>query len=165
MVRSESASFPGSVQYGEVLNKVTSFLDHSLIYGDEESETRKIRSFVGGKINLGPGNLIPVDSNGKYTKISKRFTAVPVSAIWPTIFARNHNSLAEGLAKLNPKWSEEKLFQETRRLNIAVLQKTIFSNLFEVVFNKEINELITKTWTHRPPLNSQPLLIVSFIFM
>lgn len=119
---------------------ISSTFDHCLIYGHRESEIKKVRSYNGGKINLGCENLIRADTNRKYTKIQNRFTLYPISLIWPTIFSRNHNSLAEGLSKLNRNWNEEKLFKETRRLNIAVFQKIIHTNLCEVVLGKEIYE-------------------------
>lgn len=139
MVRSEASSGSKTVKYGEILNKVTAFLDHSMIYGSDEAENKKIRTFVGGKLNLGPNNLIPRDSNGKYTKISDRVTSVPISAVWPTIHCRNHNNLADGLAKVNPKWSDKTLFQEARRLNIAMFQRILYRNVFKTIFGANLD--------------------------
>jgi peroxidase len=145
MIRSESSSLPSIAQHGEVLNKVTSFMDHSIIYGSDDIESNKIRSFVGGKLNLGPNNVLPVDSKGKYTKISDRLTSVPLSAIWPILTARNHNSLASGLEKMNPKWSDEKLFQEARRINIAFIQRELIENLFVALFNTSLGGVYDET--------------------
>jgi hypothetical protein len=41
---------------------------------------------------------------------------------------RNHNKFAERLAALNPTWDDEKLFQEARRIMIAVFQNIAISN-------------------------------------
>jgi peroxidase len=141
LIRSETASLPSSIQYGEIMNKATAYMDHSIIYGNEEAETRKVRLFSGGKLNMGTKNILPVDSQGKYTKSSDRLTLVPLGAIWPVMFARNHNNLAEDLKAVNPHWDDEKLFQEARRINIAQFQKLIVgSNILEFIFKKKINE-------------------------
>lgn len=141
MVRSQLSSSPDKVQYGEILNKATSFLDHSIVYGTDEASTRRIRTYSKGKLNLGPKNVLPVDENGRYLDSSSRLRAVPVGAIWPSLFARNHNQMAESLSTVNPHWSDETLFQEARRINIAVLQKIIISGqVVETVFKTKIKE-------------------------
>jgi peroxidase len=134
MVRSESVSSPTTIQTGEVLNQVTAFLDHSNIYGSSKSENKKIRTRVGGQIRLGKNNGLPVDVNGKRTKLSDRFTTVPLSALLPVMLSRNHNNLARGLAEQNPTWDDEKLFQEARRLNIALYQHNVLENAFLQTF-------------------------------
>lgn len=140
MVRSEIVSNPDAAQYGEILNKVTALIDLSILYGSEKSEADKLRSRKGGKLNTGSKNLLPTDVNGFYTPIASRLTSVPVSAIWPTIFGRNHNNLCEGLAAINPSWCDEKLFQEARRINIAIFQNLIIGGtVVEQLAKKKIN--------------------------
>lgn len=129
MIRSDMSSSPDSVEFGEIKNRATAFLDISLVYGVEESETREIRSFSSGKLNMNSKNILPTDKNGNYTRSSDRLMSVPTAAIWPVFFARHHNQIADGLSKLNPKWNDEKLFLEARRINIAVAQ----SNIIELV--------------------------------
>lgn len=112
---------------GEIKNKASSYVDHSIIYGATIEESNKVRSFSRGKIRLTPGEIFPIDSNGKFTAISIRLGISISLAFWGTFFLRNHNKLAERLACLNPSWSDEKLYQEARRINIAVLQNLISS--------------------------------------
>ena len=46
-----------------------------------------------------------------------------------TIFARYHNYLAEELATVHPDYDDEELFQQARKIVIAVLQRiTYFGN-------------------------------------
>ncbi|KAJ6648728.1 Peroxidase [Pseudolycoriella hygida] len=139
MVRSQIGEF--DAQAGEILNQATSYLDLSLIYGNHESETNQIRLFEGGKFRMGKNNVLPVDSKGKYLKSMYRFIAVPIASILPSIFARNHNDLATRLAKLNPHWTDETIFQEARRINIANFQyNLITAKTIERVFHKPVNE-------------------------
>lgn len=40
---------------------------------------------------------------------------------------RMHNDLAKGLAQINPHWSDDNLYQEARRIMIAVEQKIVYN--------------------------------------
>lgn len=142
VIRSETSSYPSKIQFGEILNRATAYMDHSVIYGNTDEENRKVRTGRDGKLNLGTKNLMPVDNEGRYIASSNRFWQVIAnSAIWPVVFSRLHNILAGGLKTVNPHWNDETLFQETRRINIAWLQQTVFeSDVLNVAFNKSIKE-------------------------
>lgn len=141
MVRSQLASSPSAITHGEILNKATSFLDHSIVYGNEESEMIKARAFVKGKLRMSVGNVLPVDVNGNYLESSVRLAVAPIGAIFPALFARNHNKIAEAFSLVNPHWDDETLFQEARRANIAVFQNVFIQGRFvERVFKRTVNE-------------------------
>lgn len=110
------------------MNRATSYLDLSLIYGNHESELEQIRSYECGKFRMGPNNVLPVDVNGNYIPSMKRFTMAPMASIWPSLFVRNHNNIATRLAALNPQWDDETLFQEARRINIATFQYNLITS-------------------------------------
>ncbi len=141
MVRAQIGEYPNDVQAGEIINQATAYLDLSLIYGNDDSELNQIRLFESGKFRMGKNNVLPVDSNGKYLPSMNRFVAVPIGSIWPSLFARNHNHLAERLAALNPHWEDEIIFQEARRINIASFQyNLITAKSIERVFSRPVNE-------------------------
>ena len=50
-----------------------------------------------------------------------------------TIFLRNHNRIAATLAKLRPEMTDEVLFQESRKLNIALIQRIIYSQFINAL--------------------------------
>lgn len=140
MVRSQLGKHRDGYETGQIMNRATAYLDLSLIYGNRESELRPIRLYRRGKLRMGKNNVLPVDSNGKYLSSMDRFVSTPIGSIWPALFARNHNHLAERLARLKPEWNDEIIFQEARRINIANFQfNLITAKSIEKVFNKVIN--------------------------
>lgn len=140
MVRAQIVKYPDIVQTGDTLNRATGYMDLSSIYGSHESELNSIRLFKEGKLRLGKNGLLSVNAKGNYLPSMDRFVSTPIASIWPALFTRNHNNLAERLKNLNPHWREEIIFQEARRINIANFQyNLITAKSIERVFNSPIN--------------------------
>jgi len=160
MVRSQLSQVPGKVQPGEIRNYATSYIDLSLIYGNQESELKQIRLYQGGKLRLGKNNLLAVDSDQNYLPTMLRFIRTPLASIWPGLFFRNHNYLAEELAKLNSNWVDETIFQEARRINIASFQYNLISTgIIELALNSSaINE------TYSADINPGTLMEFAFAY-
>nr|KAG5707123.1 hypothetical protein BaRGS_011834 [Batillaria attramentaria] len=53
------------------------------------------------------------------------------------VFHREHNRLADKLAEVHPDWTDEKLFQEARRLNIAQLQNFVYEEFVPAVIGRK----------------------------
>ena len=54
-----------------------------------------------------------------------------------TLMVRNHNNIASQLAALNPHWSDETIFQETRNINVAIFQHITFNEFLPLVVGKQ----------------------------
>lgn len=130
----------GHPQPAEQLNIVTSYLDHSFVYANSDCESAQMRTFCGGGLregndrllqqadnphdvcdvpNLVPGRSVPLCLT---TVADQRPNQNPHLAVLTVVYQREHNRLAKELKRLNPHWSDERLFQEARRINIATYQ-------------------------------------------
>lgn len=56
-----------------------------------------------------------------------RATQTPQLALMHSLFYRLHNRCAKELHKINPSWNDEKLFNEARRITIAIYQSMTYN--------------------------------------
>lgn len=65
-------------------------------------------------------------------RVNQHITLVAIHLL----FAREHNRIAEELHKLNPKWSDESIFEETRRIVVAEIQHITYSEWLPLVIGQ-----------------------------
>ena len=152
MLRSKVATGTGTSVSNPVRfeNKITAFLDGSMIYGSDAARAVWLRSGIDGRLKTSEDNLLPwntEDGNfispvdysaphmGDETKTLVKFFVAgdvranenPLLIAMHTLFVREHNRICETLKISNPGWDDEKLYQEARKLNIAFLQNIVFN--------------------------------------
>lgn len=118
------------------INTISAFLDGSQVYGSDATRAAALRTFSGGHMKTSAGNMLPFNTAGLANANDAHL--VPNSQLYlagdiranenielismQTLFVREHNRLADQIAKANPALSDEAIYQQARRLVIAELQ-------------------------------------------
>lgn len=130
-----------NVGHGRQISAVTHFIDGSGIYGSSSDESTQLRALEGGRLkslrHIRSNNELPPLENDKEACDSKaemcfkvgddRVNQIITLVAIHTLFLREHNRIARHLENLNPHWSDETIFQETRRIVIAEIQHIVFN--------------------------------------
>jgi hypothetical protein len=167
------------------INAVTSFLDLSQVYGSDTATADALRSHVGGQMKTSPGGSLPYDNSTYFT--AQQLIALnqsvggmqnegplPTSSLFATgdsrgnenleltalqtLFVRNHNLIASELQQQHPGWSDDQLYQEARKINIAEYQSIIYNEWIPAVlgpnalpahtgYNSEVNPSIANEFS------------------
>jgi len=153
LVRSTPApALDCSVRYREQVNQLTHWLDASQVYGSSIEEQRRVRTGRGGRLQTasGPDNgrqILPNDrqesscSGTCFKAGDGRVNENPNLSVLHTVFLREHNRVVDQLARLNPGWSDEQLFQEAKRFVTAEYQHIIYNEWLPVVIGKQYMNL------------------------
>jgi hypothetical protein len=133
---------------------VTAFLDLSQVYGSDLATSLDLRTMSGGLLKTSPGGLLPYDNSMYFTPAQlaslnaslggmQNFGSLPTSELFAagdiranenlemttivTLFVDNHNMLANELAREHPTWTDQALYDEARKINIAGYQEMIYN--------------------------------------
>jgi peroxidase len=146
----DPATGAGTGKPAQQVNAITSYLDLSQVYGSSDAIADALRTHSGGLLKTSPGNMLPYDNSTYFTaaqlslfNMANDSGMVPTASLFvtgdvrgnenveltalQTLFLRNHNSIAGQLQKQHPKWTDEQLYQEARKLNIAEYQEIIYT--------------------------------------
>ena len=104
------------------INEVTHWWDGSQIYGSDQATQDRLRSGVGGKLELADDGRLPLAANGVEDSGMVRNWWVG-TAMLHTLFAREHNAICDRLHTCYPEWDDERLFNVARLVNAAVMAK------------------------------------------
>ena len=133
---------------------MTSWLDLSLVYGNDAKINKRVRTFKYGKLRT---------SRNKYTKQEqlpyrdgvKSCTGLGICEkcsfagdsrhedngflnTLHVIFVREHNRVARKLLEWNPYWDDETTFQEARRVVIAEYQNIVYAEFLPLLVGEKI---------------------------
>lgn len=114
------------------INQITAFLDGSGIYGSDPVRAAALRTLVGGRLKTSDDNLLPFNADGLHNAGGESDTLflagdvranenVALSAMH-TLWVREHNRLADQISSMNPRLTDEQIFQQARAIVRAELQ-------------------------------------------
>ena len=111
----------------EQFNLITSYIDGSNVYGSDQTTSDLLREFSGGELttSVALDNLLP-DIDGARLAGDVRAQEQPGLTSIHTLWMREHNRVAKEMAEANPGFSDEELFQESRRMVAAQLQNIVY---------------------------------------
>ncbi|KAK6174266.1 hypothetical protein SNE40_017578 [Patella caerulea] len=133
----------------EQQNLLTSFVDASNVYGsDQESQDRLRRA--NGRMKTSNNDLLPKGRDGDCIRKNapfcfdagdERVHVFPGLTALHTAFVRYHNYIVDDLKQHNPGWDGDRLFQETRKIISAILQRITYTEFLpEVLTDATMNK-------------------------
>ncbi|XP_055381026.1 uncharacterized protein LOC129611751 isoform X2 [Condylostylus longicornis] len=136
------------MSWREQTNQVTSFLDASPIYSSNARNSDSARVFRNGLLQFGRGGN-PIDDNCNKGGFSPNCikSGDPRSNEQPGLLALHHvwvgehNRIANDLSLINLHWSDEKVYQETRRIIGALFQHITYREFLPLILGREVCRL------------------------
>ncbi|XP_070072759.1 uncharacterized protein [Drosophila takahashii] len=135
------------LSWREQTNQVTSYIDASPIYSNSAKSSDTARVFRHGLLVYGRGDPAEdVCQRGAIaTKCIRsgdgRSGEQPGLLAMHHVWVGEHNRIALELSELNPHWSDEKVYQETRRIVGAMFQHITFREFLPVILGREVAKL------------------------
>ena len=131
----------------EQVNEITAYIDASNVYGSVKSVAERLRSGVDGMLKTNfDGKSLPFDFECNPDKHEcnvnppcmgpvcfcflagdRRSTEQTFLTTMHTLWVREHNRIARILKAINSHWSDEVLYQETRKIIGALHQRIVYS--------------------------------------
>lgn len=140
----------------EQLTVVTAFMDLSLVYGNNDDQSRPIRAFHAGRMLVEerrgyewPPQAVNATATCDaqatneicYRTGDVRTNQNPGLAILQIVLLREHNRIADVLQQLNPHWDDELTYQEARRVNIAQFQQITYYEWLPLFLGKNFIDM------------------------
>jgi hypothetical protein len=114
---------PNSTRPPAYINENTHWWDGSQVYGSSAAAQASLRAGRDGKVLVSPSGRLGVDPvTGREITGFTENGWVGLSLLH-ALFALEHNAICDELRKHNPLWDDERLFQQARLVNAALLAK------------------------------------------
>lgn len=103
-------------------NEVTHWWDASQVYGSDEATANRLRAFRGGRMKMDARGMLPVGERG-YADTGMRENFWLGLELLHNLFVREHNAIADMLARNYPTWDDQRLYDTARLINAALIAK------------------------------------------
>ena len=123
------------------VNRVSAFIDASQVYGCDAIRAAWLRAGTGGRLRTRStpmGDMLPLNDGTQANDdpLGNPATSLVVAGdvraneqpgltALHTVFVREHNLQADAMARANPSWNDERLYQEARRIVVAEMQAIV----------------------------------------
>ena len=105
------------------INENTHWWDGSHVYGSSPSAQASLRAGRDGKVLVSPSGRLGVDPVTGLEITGFTENGWVGLSLLHGLFALEHNAICDELKKHNPLWDDERLFQQARLVNAALLAK------------------------------------------
>jgi len=110
------------------INSTTAWIDGSMIYGSDTATALSLRTLQGGKMKMGEGDMLPIDpATGQVLAGDPRTSENPGLLTLSVLFVKEHNRLADQIAKSTPGLSDEQIYQKARLMVIGEIQAITYN--------------------------------------
>ena len=135
------------------MNVLTAYIDGSSIYGSDSGNAAVLKSSSeGGLLSSGQG-LLPI-INGAFKAGDSRALENPALGSMHTLFVREHNRVAKLIQNKFPSWSDNKIFQHTRRIVVAEYSNIVFGEFLpQILGQSSIFPPGTTSTTYNPNID------------
>jgi peroxidase len=137
LTRSTYDPATGATTARQQMNAITAFIDASQVYGSDAATANSLRTFVGGQLATSAGNLLPQDAQGFFIAGDIRANENPDLLAMQTLFMREHNRLATSYAAQHPEWTDEQLYQQSRKMVAAEVQAITYNEFLPALLGKD----------------------------
>jgi hypothetical protein len=133
----------------EQINKITSYIDGSMVYGISKEVVTKLRTLKDGKMKLQKGGIIPFNTFGlaNDNPLGRPPTALLIagdtrSNVQPglialhSLFVREHNRQCDIYLKMFPNATDDEVFEAARTIVIAEIQAITFREFLPALFGR-----------------------------
>lgn len=130
-------------------NGITGWIDASMVYGSSKERADALRSFEGGKLKTGEGNMLPKNTMGldNANPMGRPEEALLVAGdvranenlgllSLHTTFLREHNRLVEEFAAQDPSLTDEALYQMARKVVGAQVQNITYNEFLPALLGE-----------------------------
>ncbi|XP_025408384.1 peroxidase-like isoform X3 [Sipha flava] len=149
-----SINYSCSLQSSEpstFMNDATHYIDGSQIYGSDDHTASTLRSYTNGKMKSVTREddfqeSCPYSFVGSSSSFNKTYSSNSGAnsnlgmALFHDMFLRFHNFVALELKNAVPLWSDETLYQESRKIVGAVIQHITYTQFLPTILGKKYTE-------------------------
>ncbi|MFO0939714.1 MAG: peroxidase family protein [Pirellulales bacterium] len=135
------------------MNAITAWMDASMIYGSDSATANALRTMSGGKLKMEASGMLPLNNSANFPNGTVNLAnipgGVPDDQLYAagdvranenieltslhTVFVREHNRWADRIAKLNPKLSDQEIYERARAVVIAEIQSITYNEWLPAV--------------------------------